>query len=146
MIVLLVVPSLVIVQQDVARLFRAWRRGLFGRHRAGPHRVILAGATVAALALVMATMGMWVVNGGAPGLLARAAGIGGLGGTFVALLIGLLIIVIAALVAGARALRAAPLPNDPDRSSTAKVVVSMILLAGRFRARTAPNTPEEGDR
>ena len=107
-IVLLVVPSLVIVQQDVARLFRAWRRGLFGRHRAGPHRVILAGATGAALALVVATMGMWVVNGGAPGLLARATGIGGLGGTFVALLIGLLIIVIAALVAGARALRAAP--------------------------------------
>ena len=61
--VLLVVPSLVIVQQDVGRLIRALRRGLRLRHEANAARLVLAGASLTALASVFATVGVWQVTG-----------------------------------------------------------------------------------
>ena len=116
-IVLLVVPSLVIIQADIGRLFRAWRRGMFGQRMARGHRLILIGASGAALALLAATIGTWIANDAAPGLLARAVvgalGMPGLLASFLVLGLGLVLIVVLALIAAARGLRGPAGPRQP---------------------------------
>ncbi|MBR9862368.1 MAG: efflux RND transporter permease subunit [Rhodobacteraceae bacterium] len=74
-LVLLVVPSLLVMQQDVGRLFKSYRRAGFGRHRAQGQRIILLGASLASAALLGATIGLQIATGATaawiPSLLAR---------------------------------------------------------------------------
>ena len=79
-LVLLVVPSLVIIQQDVGRLVRALRRGLGIRHGARAARLVLGGATLAAIGAVAATVGVWQVTGALLAPIAALAGVFGLSG------------------------------------------------------------------
>ncbi len=62
-LVLLVVPSLVVVQQDVGRLFRALRRGLLGGHAARRQRLVMGSALFFALGLVTITFGGPAIQG-----------------------------------------------------------------------------------
>ncbi|MCP5071922.1 MAG: efflux RND transporter permease subunit [Rhodobacteraceae bacterium] len=62
-LVLLVVPSLLVVQKDVAKLTAAYRRGMIGRRMVLAHRLVFAGATAASLGLLAATVGYLVVQG-----------------------------------------------------------------------------------
>ena len=94
-LVLLIVPSLVVMQQDVGRLFRALRRGLTGRHSALPQKALLGGAMAAGAALAAFTLGVWAFTGEMSGLTALVGGITGLSGfaaSFVTLLLGSLMI------------------------------------------------------
>ncbi|GGA14999.1 efflux RND transporter permease subunit [Neptunicoccus cionae] len=62
-LVLLVVPSLLVMQQDVGRLFKSYRRAGFGRHRARGQRIILLAASLASAALLIATIGLQIATG-----------------------------------------------------------------------------------
>jgi len=63
LVVLLVVPALIAVQQDVSQIWRSMRRGLFKRHRSGGLRALvwLTGASV--IGAVTATTGYWAITG-----------------------------------------------------------------------------------
>ncbi|WP_309744145.1 efflux RND transporter permease subunit [Roseobacter sp. N2S] len=63
-LVLLVVPSLLIVQQDLARLFTSYRRASFGHHPAVGQRMVILGASVTCLILLAATIGLQITTGG----------------------------------------------------------------------------------
>ncbi len=113
LVVLLVVPALVVVQKDVGRLFTSYRRGLIGR-RKGPHRVILAMATLASGGLLAATVGYLVVTGTQAPWISNLPVLNVLsGGTaaMAALFVGLLGILCAALVLSAIVKR--PTPHSP---------------------------------
>ncbi|MBC6441934.1 MAG: efflux RND transporter permease subunit [Rhodobacteraceae bacterium] len=105
-LVLLVVPSLLIVQQDVGRLWHSFRRSMFGRHRAPGLRTVIGLALVASFFLFMATVGSMVWTGEAPAWLpASATGVAGRDvpasvATFATLAVGSLGIVLIALVLG----------------------------------------------
>jgi multidrug efflux pump subunit AcrB len=105
-IVLLIVPALVVVQQDVGRLLRAYRRASFGHGLGYAHRAIVLGCSAASLGVVAATVGSWVMNGGAPGALARAvqsvADMPPLAATWVALIAGLIVVMIVGLILSAQ--------------------------------------------
>ncbi|MFQ5623139.1 MAG: efflux RND transporter permease subunit [Paracoccaceae bacterium] len=62
-LVLLVVPSLLVVQLDVARLLRSVRRALAGRHIYRPQRLVLSLAAVSGLCIVLATVGYFALTG-----------------------------------------------------------------------------------
>ncbi len=101
LIVLLVVPSLVVMQQDVGRLFRALRRGLAGRHAGWPQKVLLAIALGAGILLALGTVGVWAFTGELSGLASFVAGLTGTGGasaSFLTLLCGSLLIYLLGLV------------------------------------------------
>jgi len=105
LLVLLVVPSMVIVQQDVGHLFRALRRGLTGRRVGFAQRGLLVVTTVLAVGLSALTLGYWAFVGevsGFVGFVSGFTGMTGFGASFVTLLIGLaLIYVVSVLVAAA---------------------------------------------
>jgi len=63
-VVLLVVPSLVVVQKDFAKLFTAYRRGMIGPRMGRAHRGVFAFATLASGGLLAGTVGYLVVQGG----------------------------------------------------------------------------------
>ncbi|MHC0054228.1 efflux RND transporter permease subunit [Actibacterium sp. D379-3] len=69
-LVLLMVPALLAMQQDVARQFRALRRGLTLQDRARGLGLITGAAVLAVAALFAATLGHAVLRGGLPGPLA----------------------------------------------------------------------------
>ena len=101
-LVLLVVPSLVVVQQDVGRLFRALRRGLLGTHAARGQRVVLGGALALALALVAVSFGGQAVQGTAFAPVAGLAAVLGTGpglAAWMILALGLLGVVALGLMA-----------------------------------------------
>ncbi|EAQ04438.1 transporter, AcrB/AcrD/AcrF family protein [Pseudooceanicola batsensis HTCC2597] len=68
-LVLMIVPALLGVQDDVARLIAAWKRGLRAR-RAEGLRLATRAATVVILAWLGATLGWTAVTGTLPGVLA----------------------------------------------------------------------------
>ena len=95
LLVLLVVPSLVVIQQDVGHLFRALRRGLGGRHVPGGARLVLGGLALVSVALSLVTVGNWAINGEMVAVvswMASALGLGGLGASFATLSLGLLVL------------------------------------------------------
>ena len=65
-LVLLVVPSLLVIQKDIGNLFTSYRRAATGRHTAFSHRVVVWGASSISLALLIATIGLYIVNKGTP--------------------------------------------------------------------------------
>lgn len=69
-LVLLVVPSLLIVQKDIGNLFTSYRRATFGRHAAIGQRLILLISSSAALALLIATIGIRIATDAAPAWIA----------------------------------------------------------------------------
>ena len=60
LLVLLLVPSLLVIQQDMAKLMSSYRRGLTGARVARRDRIVFVVATAAALALLAATLGYQV--------------------------------------------------------------------------------------
>jgi multidrug efflux pump subunit AcrB len=87
-IVLLVVPALLAMQHDVARLSAAVRRATFGRSKSGPVGVA-TGVAIAGTAVVFAaTLGAAIVTGGLPGPLAALAPGGGTGAAFLLFVAG----------------------------------------------------------
>ena len=101
-LVLLVVPALVIIQEDVGKLVRSWRRGL---HAPLGFARVMVPATLAALGLVIATVGYREITGT---LLSPVASIGALTGlsdkpaAFASLAIGLGLIFALGLLATRR--------------------------------------------
>jgi len=74
-LVLILVPALVVVQRDIARLLTAWRRGL-GLRRRGPApglSAIVAVASLAGFAWLGVTLGPWLLEGALAGPAARLA-------------------------------------------------------------------------
>lgn len=69
-LVLLVVPSLLVIQKDVGNLFTSYRRATLGRHVAIGQRIILLFASLAAIALLAATIGIRIVTDAAPAWIA----------------------------------------------------------------------------
>ncbi|WGI22733.1 efflux RND transporter permease subunit [Amylibacter sp. IMCC11727] len=65
-LVLLVVPSLLVIQKDIGNLFTSYRRAATGRHTALSHRVVVWGASTASLALLIATIGLYVATQDTP--------------------------------------------------------------------------------
>jgi multidrug efflux pump subunit AcrB len=103
LVVLLVVPALVVVQKDVNRLFTSYRRSLSGAAK-GPHRVIMALATLASGGLLAASVGYLVVTGTLAPWIAALPVLGTLSGSVAAmavLFVGLSGILLAALVLSA---------------------------------------------
>ncbi len=68
-VVLLVVPAILAMQQDVGKQLRALRRMLSHTRRAGGFGVALAALMLALVALFAATLGAVIVTGALPGLL-----------------------------------------------------------------------------
>jgi multidrug efflux pump subunit AcrB len=64
-LVLLVVPSLLVVQKDITGFLNAYRRTLVGHHAAFGHRVILWCATLACIGLLATTIGFQIYAGAA---------------------------------------------------------------------------------
>jgi predicted RND superfamily exporter protein len=62
LLVLLLVPSLLVIQQDLSKLFSSYRRGLLGARVPLRDRAVFVGATFAALGLLVATLGYQVVT------------------------------------------------------------------------------------
>jgi multidrug efflux pump subunit AcrB len=62
LLVLLLVPSLLVIQQDLSKLFSSYRRGLLGARVPRRDRAVFVGATFAALGLLVATLGYQVVT------------------------------------------------------------------------------------
>ncbi|MXU66614.1 efflux RND transporter permease subunit [Oceanomicrobium pacificus] len=99
LMVLLVVPALVIMQQDVGQLFRSLRRGVAGRHDRRAIRLVLSGAGLTIAALALATVGRWALTGAAlPGLAALVPALAALPAglaAFAGLMAGTLLILVA---------------------------------------------------
>ena len=70
-IVLFIVPSVIIIQQDVGTLFRALRRSVTGHRVGSAHKGIMIGASLASFAVFASTFGVWVANQGSIGWLPR---------------------------------------------------------------------------
>jgi hypothetical protein len=87
-LVLLVVPALVAVQHDVAKLVAAFKRGL--RFRLNGVRVLMALGLTGVLAWLGATLGAVAVTGAVPQILLRHEldGLGALQGAFVLFVAG----------------------------------------------------------
>lgn len=62
-IVLLIVPSLVVIQRDITRLWQSWRRTLVGHRMPRSLRAGMALVTGLVVALNLATIGYWIVAG-----------------------------------------------------------------------------------
>ncbi len=62
LLVLLLVPSLLVIQQDLSKLFSSYRRGLLGARVPRRDRAVFIGATLAALGVLVATLGYQVVT------------------------------------------------------------------------------------
>jgi hypothetical protein len=72
-LVLLLVPSLLVIQQDLARFLSSYRRGLFGARIPRWDRAVLAGATLASVGLLAGTFGYHLIaQGPAPWVVALA--------------------------------------------------------------------------
>jgi len=67
LLVLLLVPALVAIQQDFGRITRSTRRARLGRGQPVATRMLLGTALVASLGVVAATAGVWAVTGAASG-------------------------------------------------------------------------------
>ncbi len=109
-LVLLVVPSLIIVQQDVGGLFRSLKRGLSGQRVAVVQRVLLGVATVLSLGLSALTLGYWAFVGEISGLsllVGGQLGLSGFGASFVTLLAGLAVIYLLGLLVASLTLKGA---------------------------------------
>ena len=117
-LVLLVVPSLVVVQNDVAKLMAAYRRGVLGVRLNGAHRAVFILATLASMALLASTIGYlvftgtlapWIASlpvvGAAPVLSANMA-------SLLVLLAGLIPIVAVSLLVSALLMRKVGSPGD----------------------------------
>lgn len=107
-LVLLVVPSLVIIQQDVGTAFRALGRGLRGSHVPVLYRGLLAFGALTGAGLAFGTLGYWSFNGEVSALVRPVEALLGLGGfaaSFVTLLAGVILIFIVGIVIAARGLR-----------------------------------------
>jgi multidrug efflux pump subunit AcrB len=65
-LVLLVVPSLMIVQKDIGNFFTSYRRGALGRHPAVGQRIILLTATAVSAVLLIATIGIRIATDATP--------------------------------------------------------------------------------
>ena len=61
LLVLLLVPSLLVIQQDLSKLFSSYRRGLLGARVPRRDRAVFIAATLAALGLLAATLGYLLV-------------------------------------------------------------------------------------
>jgi multidrug efflux pump subunit AcrB len=110
-IVLLVVPALLAMQHDVARLMASVRRAMRSLAKSGPVGVATGAAMAGAAAVFAATLGAAIVTGGLPAPLAPLAPEAGLGAAFLLFLIGsgaviLAVWAVAALVIGRRTGRA----------------------------------------
>lgn len=70
--VLLVVPSLLVVQQDIGRQMVSLRRGAIGRHPALGQRLVIWLAGLGSAALVFATVGLHVATGNTPAWITQA--------------------------------------------------------------------------
>ena len=109
-IVLLVVPALLAMQHDVARLAAAVRRATFGLSKSGPVGVATGVAAAGTAAVFAATLGAAIVTGGLPGPLAALAPGGGTGAAFLLFVAGsgavvLAVWAVAALLVGRRIAR-----------------------------------------
>ncbi|MBV1863653.1 MAG: efflux RND transporter permease subunit [Rhodobacteraceae bacterium] len=103
-VVLLVVPSLVVVQKDFARLFTAYRRGMLGARMTRAHRSVFALATLASAGLLAATVGYLLVQGALAPWLAALPGVAVLPPAAVALaalFVGLISIAVLSLLVAA---------------------------------------------
>ncbi len=69
-LVLLVVPSLLVVQKDIGNFFTSLRRAALGRHPATAHRTIVLLASAASFALLAATIGSQIIMGEMPSWIA----------------------------------------------------------------------------
>ncbi|WP_407494681.1 efflux RND transporter permease subunit [Pseudooceanicola sp. MF1-13] len=74
-LVLMIVPALMAVQDDIGRLVRSWRRGMRA-DRARPLRAVTLGASAATGLWLIATMGWTLWSGSLPEPLAAAAPLG----------------------------------------------------------------------
>ena len=104
-LVLLVVPALIAIQQDLGRIHATLRRGW--RFRAAPIRALLVLATLAVLGWLAATMGAVVVTGALPEALATLVpeALGqGLGAAFVLYLAGAALLALVAYALAALSL------------------------------------------
>ena len=107
LLVLLVVPSLIVVQKDVSRLIATYRRGLLNRKMQLGYRCVLIGATLASLVLLLSSSGYlavtqniapWIIKI-APSQFMGLATISPVFASFVVVFIGMLVIVLAAFIA-----------------------------------------------
>lgn len=107
LLVLLVVPSLIVVQKDVSRLIATFRRGLLNHKMPLRYRGVFIGATVASLVLLLSSSGYLAVTQNlAPWIIKLAPsqfmGLATLSPVFASLavvFVGMLIIVTAAFIA-----------------------------------------------
>lgn len=100
-LVLLVVPALVIVQEDVGKLLRAFRRGLSSGNKATGMRAGLTVATLAVVGLLAASIGYWEVTGtlfSPVSVIAGMFGLAGKTGAWAVLALGLAVISVLGLV------------------------------------------------
>lgn len=65
-LVLLVVPSLLVIQKDIGNLFTSYRRAAIGNHPAIGQRLVILGATVASFALLIGTIGIRITTDATP--------------------------------------------------------------------------------
>jgi multidrug efflux pump subunit AcrB len=94
-IVLLVVPALLAMQQDVSRLLASVRRAGGRRSRSGPVGLATGAAAAGAAAVFAATLGATLVAGRLPGPLAALAPDASPGGAFLLFMAGTGIVVLA---------------------------------------------------
>jgi hypothetical protein len=116
-LVLILVPALVVVQRDIARLLTSWRRGLRLRAERVPGlRVIVAGVSLAGFVWLGATLGPWLAEGALAGPAALLAPL--LPGwppgwvAMAALAAGMVLLMAAGALAGAVVLRRRPVAGD----------------------------------
>jgi len=62
-VVLLIVPSLVVIREDISRLFRSMRRAMLGTHSPTVLRLVLMLVAAAVVALNVGIIGYWLKNG-----------------------------------------------------------------------------------
>ncbi len=96
-LVLLIVPALLVMQRDVGRLFKSYRRGLFNSHMRLVDRGILIAATLAGMGAFAATVGKFAITGTTSTIVnfaMQASGIGSLGVATMLVLIMLLLVIV----------------------------------------------------
>jgi predicted RND superfamily exporter protein len=102
-LVLLVVPSLLIVQKDIGNFFTSYRRAALNNHAAIGQRIIVLLASVAALGLLVSTIGIHIATDAAPAWIA-SLGIGPLANmsatmqSFAVLFLGLIVTILIAFI------------------------------------------------
>ncbi|MEO0911370.1 MAG: efflux RND transporter permease subunit [Pseudomonadota bacterium] len=111
-LVLLIVPSLVIMQADLARIGASTRRAAYGATGLRA-RLILGASAIASLAVLAATVGHYAVTGAIwPPLGARFGAAEGAGGAVLLLLAGLLAVFLAGWLAAALSQRRRVVPAE----------------------------------